>query len=717
MSGNSCILNVLSYHSSSVKRVLGNYVDESGNVFQGTWTNDAPCCYLLQKAHDNPEVNDVNKVLCIVSNAVDSYESSITEFEDYLTDFAKEKGMNHNVEIERIRYDEDEDDRILTSQKIYKRIEEIIRENNIENVYVDFTGGFRDTNLYIVSIIKYLKLIHVNCESVVYSQQAERGSEFAGKLYEIDYISDFFDIISGVDEFNTTGYTTTLQKVLNKVQDDQFQKILESIMDFTNDLSLDKITDIESKVKAIRDALNAYENVPDNSIYTVVFKSMLPIIRKEMKIDEMFLAEGEINYPTLISWCLDHDLVQQAMTLYVEKIPGYYLRNDKKLCEAVKERFEIMKSSHDSWDLKNNQICRTNYFELYLTDNTVIGTKEFKKEFIVLHNQVIESREFETSLYKFSKLIQSNAKKTKYPAQMKKLSNLITRVCLEYEMVEKKVGPKDKKKTQLSNVFDFSTFFACNESEDKQCKCVYKIIFNNFSSFEKITNETKTALCKDFHKYIISLGIVEEYKKLILEYFSDFEKFINQRQCYTDAFYRTVSLMKDIYLMENENGPQEQMIYGDFKLKTDKLTNLVALLSADNAPKADHDNWQLYHYLLRNDKEEFEYLSISLNVEKNEKQNYTIIKKMELLKRMKDQVDEKTYQRNLYYILVNYYRNCVAHGKVNRLKEKYNEEASKFLMKEGIFISFTDFDFEQMNNFMRNAINVSKLTSESSVEE
>lgn len=53
-------------------------------------------------------------------------------------------------------------------------------------------------------------------------------------------------------------------------------------------------------------------------VYTELNENLRSNIKKNMYLDE------DVSIPNIIRWCLDNSLIQQAITLYVEKMPSYY---------------------------------------------------------------------------------------------------------------------------------------------------------------------------------------------------------------------------------------------------------------------------------------------------------------------------------------------------------------------------------------------------------
>ena len=48
---------------------------------------------------------------------------------------------------------------------------------------------------------------------------------------------------------------------------------------------------------------------------------MVKLIRKKFGMGD----EGNLSYLQLISWCVENNMLQQALVLYIEKMPEYYV--------------------------------------------------------------------------------------------------------------------------------------------------------------------------------------------------------------------------------------------------------------------------------------------------------------------------------------------------------------------------------------------------------
>ena len=311
------------------------------STIKGTYTNEAPVKYLFEKAKSNNSDEKI-KIIFIVSKKVDDEmvfndDFSIVEKNEN-SEYTGTKNMIDyyrniikDVEVEYICYDFIKDLVIENSKEIannlYRNISE--KTKGERSIYIDYTGGFRDTSYLMVSLIQYLKIVGVDCKCIVYSNFQNKT------IYKINYIYRINEILQGANDFIATGSITHLKNYFDKGLADrdpndvdiekltQINQILNNIDDFTKAISLGQISKLDKFKNAVGDSLYAYS--PENStkissLSTNIFSLLLPIIKKSLHIDKALL-----DYPEIVEWCVDHGYIQQAFTIYVEKMPIIYL--------------------------------------------------------------------------------------------------------------------------------------------------------------------------------------------------------------------------------------------------------------------------------------------------------------------------------------------------------------------------------------------------------
>ena len=309
-------------------------------IFTGEQTNDAPAkclmsCAMKTSKEDNGKKVAFHKILCIVTKETltDCHDGKTTYqlFEERLKAYCEEENINSDFEICRIEYNmKDEEKNDPTTERramyIYGQISDALNIKSPEKkktyVYVDYTGGFRDISFLMTSIIRYLEFADIECKKILYANFFAKEK----RIYELNCIYDMYQMINGVSEFVSTGNAVQLGKLFEK---ENTPDLIKAIIEFSNSMAVCDMSKIDQTVS---DMAKLTEEVQEeqNSVYYEMFQSMIPTIREKMRLKEV-VKQGKINYPVLIDWCTDNGLIQQATTLYVEKMPFYY--SEKGLLE------------------------------------------------------------------------------------------------------------------------------------------------------------------------------------------------------------------------------------------------------------------------------------------------------------------------------------------------------------------------------------------------
>ncbi len=322
--------------------------DNKGNgqeeIFNGRQTNEAPVNCLISLAEADAKIHNrkkaFDKILCIGTKEVfenKTWENKTTYqlFEERLKTYCKKQNINSDFEICRIEYNmKDEEKNDPTTERramyIYGQISDALNIKSPEKkktyVYVDYTGGFRDISFLMTSIIRYLEFADIECKKIVYSNLS-KSDESKNRIYELNCIYDMYQMINGVSEFVSTGNAVQLRNLFKKVDEENTPDLIKTIIEFSNSMAVCDMSKIDQMVRKMA-KLTEKEKEEHSSVYYEMFQSMTQMIREKMRLKEV-VKQGKINYPVLIDWCTDNGLIQQATTLYVEKMPFYY--NEKGL--------------------------------------------------------------------------------------------------------------------------------------------------------------------------------------------------------------------------------------------------------------------------------------------------------------------------------------------------------------------------------------------------
>ena len=312
------------------------YTYEDGSSYTAALTSDAPTKCLFKIAEEDGA--RIRQVLCITSALVktEEVENGKTRFQLY-EELIHELG-NGEVPLIAIPYDYKEDGngkptetdvRENLSVRIYSEIAKHLASSpgSKEYVYVDYTGGMRDVSFLMTTVIRYLEFSGAECRQIVYSNWKD------GKITSIKYIYDMYQLISGVNEFVTTGNVMSLEDFFHTEHQSGMKKLVKSIINFANTMSLCDVGNIDTARDSLRENLLEFESgrpaVGENkntaeayeNIYEEMLRSLIPLIREKMFLEA---DDGGMSYINMINWCIHNRMLQQAATLYVEKMPKIY---------------------------------------------------------------------------------------------------------------------------------------------------------------------------------------------------------------------------------------------------------------------------------------------------------------------------------------------------------------------------------------------------------
>ena len=219
-------------------------------------------------------------------------------------------------------------------------------------IHVDMSGGFRHIPLILMLVLNILQRSKHNIGEIMYTML------LPGNL-NVERINDIFDMqrfTNGVHEFIEFGSGIELEKFykLSKAKTDLEDSSAEydkKVSDFTkavnvfsNAITLSDRNEFRKAVKGIESAwknletdISEYdkakrleqqereknkENKKDEKTPSAIennlglLQAFSPRIKEEYK--QLWETENELEY---IKWCLKHNYIQQALTLYIEIVP------------------------------------------------------------------------------------------------------------------------------------------------------------------------------------------------------------------------------------------------------------------------------------------------------------------------------------------------------------------------------------------------------------
>lgn len=305
----------------------------------GEQTNEAPVKYLMKEIKKANEEEKV-EILCVTSKNV--VATKIEEDKIWYEVFQKrienycEENQYTKPEFRAIPYDYEENtlqkisDRKQMALQVWKKLSQFIKKG--DEIYIDYTGGLRDFTMLIILFARQIEYLGISFKEAVYSQFPENKSD-SGKIYSIRYLYDMFQLLNGMSNFTMYGNSSVLSSYFEISQKENMKInshikiLLETMKQFSDCISLCLVKDID---KILNELNNGIKELPTamqeekENLQGVIFQGLLENIKEKFYLSD---KEEKITYLKLIRWCFDNNLLQQALTLYTEKMPLVYFES------------------------------------------------------------------------------------------------------------------------------------------------------------------------------------------------------------------------------------------------------------------------------------------------------------------------------------------------------------------------------------------------------
>lgn len=252
----------------------------------GAQTNEAPVLYLLQTYHD------VSEIICVVTQkakdtAWERFSGTVREVRPGMTPFP-------------IPYEESEDFSTAALPAILARV------SGKDEILLETTGGFRNAIMYLLLVSRALSYSGVRTVGAVYSNFQK------SRVEDVSHLVGLFDLVGGMQELAGFGSVRTLREYY-KTQtrpEPAVKALLDAMEALNGDITLCRTARLDERIERFNDAMDQAGDCGDP-----LMKALLPAFRDKFG--------KRLSVPGLIKWCVNNDMLQQALTIYKERIPAY----------------------------------------------------------------------------------------------------------------------------------------------------------------------------------------------------------------------------------------------------------------------------------------------------------------------------------------------------------------------------------------------------------
>lgn len=340
-----------------------DYTCPSRNVVTGAQTNEAPSKYLML---NYPRVSRLIGVVTPEAQSAWSY------LEDSLERFCAE---NHLPAPEFIPVPFHTENGFAA--EVLPAILEQISPN--DEILLETTGGFRNDMMYLLLLSRILSYTNIPVVEAVYSNFQTREIATVSGLFTM------FDLAEGMQNLSAFGNVQTLRAYYqNRPAEENVNALLTTMEQLTEAVTLCRTRQIDACMKQFNTALARLEG---DGRSDPLLRQLLPVFRSK------FGKDGTMTTPTLIRWCVENGMLQQALTVYTEQIPAY-LMSPNQGGFLLMEESAVPPPAPPKQDYESRELAYFLRSFLYLpkrTPGTTVGLYNAFRQYIKTHGREIEN--------------------------------------------------------------------------------------------------------------------------------------------------------------------------------------------------------------------------------------------------------------------------------------------------------------------------------------
>lgn len=213
-----------------------------------------------------------------------------------------------------------------------------------DDIYIDTSGGTRTSANMLQLLAKILE----------YKGYRLVGSFYANINYvrpRIETTKDFTELTmlaDAVNEFVHTGRSYQLSECFKGEKHEEIAELIKYMDEFTDRIQLCSISELDDTLTKMRRQIEKVREIQSDETKIVILENLLPVIE-----DKFFKVGSDgIDYCRMIKWCLENGLIQQAVTIYIEKMPKYIFDNRILICDE--KYYREFKGKNGNNPLKQN---------------------------------------------------------------------------------------------------------------------------------------------------------------------------------------------------------------------------------------------------------------------------------------------------------------------------------------------------------------------------
>ena len=268
-------------------------------------------------------------------------------------------------------------------------------------LYIDTTGGFRNAAMIFLILGRIMSYLGIEVADVFYTSWKDGECS----VHPIKDTYELLDLVAGFEEFKLYGSAKKLNAHFkanladeneqenpdteNRVNNNSSIHELLSAMDsFSEAINISSRGSFEKSIKRLDESLALVRSTTDDTSTNKDFdQELVELLQDPIEESYDILLDHHRNNTSdelaYIDWCLDHDYLQQALTLFCEYVPEYAL--DKGIIEidAAKlsaEDEETAKEIYNAADLRTTPMRVFNAINKFRGQKAALSSEGAKEE-------------------------------------------------------------------------------------------------------------------------------------------------------------------------------------------------------------------------------------------------------------------------------------------------------------------------------------------------
>lgn len=228
-------------------------------------------------------------------------------------------------------------------------------------IHADMTGGMRNASMMMLGVMRLLNFSGLQMGRILYSNwEQNRSFNFVEDSQDV---YRFFDLVAGATEFAKYGSVEKLADYYNIDIYEQkpytaecglnreLYELVNAMGYFAQSIKLCRYGELQDACALLAEKMQAFTNQErwNYDANDKLFEALLPTIKESYKT--VLSAHDDLD---IITWCVKQGHLQQAMTLYTERVPEFIAKHGFYTLDAATTK-EINKK------VKNEEVSAANY--------------------------------------------------------------------------------------------------------------------------------------------------------------------------------------------------------------------------------------------------------------------------------------------------------------------------------------------------------------------